>query len=57
MKCAIVVPQWRTEDVFLAAFARSMASYQEPSGPLYVAASLLRAGHPTVLADGVYVSW
>ena len=29
MRCAVLVPEWRTEDVFLAAFARSMGSYQE----------------------------
>jgi anaerobic magnesium-protoporphyrin IX monomethyl ester cyclase len=52
MRCAILVPEWRTEDVFLAAFARSMGSYQEPSGALYIAASLLSAGHSVQYDDG-----
>jgi anaerobic magnesium-protoporphyrin IX monomethyl ester cyclase len=52
MRCAVLVPEWRREDVFLAAFARSMGSYQEPSGVLYVAASLLAAGHSVLYDDG-----
>jgi len=52
MKCAVVVPEWNVEQIFLSAFARSMGSYQEPSGPLYVAAALLDAGHPVAFMDG-----
>ncbi len=52
MRCAVLVPEWRTEDVFLAAFARSMGSYQEPSGVLYIASSLLAAGHSVLYDDG-----
>ncbi len=52
LKCAVVVPEWRVEQIFLSSFARSMGSYQEPSGPLYVAACLKRAGHPVLFLDG-----
>jgi len=52
MRCAVLVPEWTVEQIFLSAFARSMGSYQEPSGPLYVAAALLQAGHEVVFADG-----
>ena len=56
MKCALVVPPWRTEEIFLSAFSRSMRSYQEPSGPLYIGATLLEAGHETVLLDGALLN-
>ena len=52
MRCAVVVPEWRVEQIFLSAFSRSMGSYQEPSGPLYIAASLIAAGHQVILLDG-----
>ena len=52
MRCAVLVPEWNVEQIFLSAFARSMGSYQEPSGPLYVAAALLQAGHEVIFADG-----
>ncbi len=52
MKCAILIPEWHVGEIFLTAFTRSMESYQEPSGPLYVAASLLAAGHEVVFVDG-----
>lgn len=52
MRCSILVPPWSVDEIFLSAFARSMGSYQEPSGPLYVAAALRRAGHPVAFADG-----
>lgn len=52
MNCVMAVPQWRAEEIFLAAFARSMRSYQEPSGPLYIAATLIQNQHSVILLDG-----
>jgi anaerobic magnesium-protoporphyrin IX monomethyl ester cyclase len=56
MRCALVVPQWRADEIFLSAFTRSMRSYQEPSGPLYIGATLLEAGHEVVLLDGALLT-
>ncbi|MBU0484647.1 MAG: B12-binding domain-containing radical SAM protein [Proteobacteria bacterium] len=56
MKCAIVVPAWLPEDIFSQKTAGSQINYWQPLGTLYVAASLLEAGHQVDFLNGAFLS-
>jgi len=56
MKCALVIPSWRPEDIFPARTAASQINYWQPLGVLYVAACLRAAGHEVVFINGAFVS-
>ena len=45
MKCALIIPAWRPEELFSKKTAASQLNYWQPLGTLYVAASLKQAGH------------
>lgn len=56
MKCALIMPPWLPEDIFPTKTARSQVNYWQPLGVLYVAASLLKAGHEVRFFDGSFLS-
>lgn len=56
MKCALVIPSWLPQDVFPAKTAGSQLNYWQPVGTLYVASSLLKAGHEVKFIDGAFLS-
>jgi len=56
MKCALVIPSWRPEDIFPAETAGSQINYWQPLGTLYVAAALECAGHEVHYIDGAFLS-
>lgn len=56
MKCALVIPPWRPEDIFPAKTAGVQLNYWQPVGTLSVAASLARAGHEVRFVDGAFLS-
>jgi radical SAM superfamily enzyme YgiQ (UPF0313 family) len=56
MRCALVIPSWVPEDVFPAKTAGSQLNYWQPVGTLYVAASLVKAGHEVKFLDGAFLS-
>lgn len=56
MKCALVIPSWIPEDIFSSKTAGSQINYWQPLGTLYVAASLLRAGHEVKFLNGAFLS-
>jgi len=56
MKCTLVIPAWKPEDIFPTKTAHSQINYWQPLGPLSVAASLLRAGHDVTFLNGAFLS-
>lgn len=56
MRCALVVPAWVPEEIFSSKTAGSQINYWQPLGTLYVAASLLRAGHEVRFLNGAFMS-
>lgn len=56
MRCALVIPAWRPEDIFPARTAGSQQNYWQPLGTLYVASSLERAGHEVRFLNGAFLS-
>jgi radical SAM superfamily enzyme YgiQ (UPF0313 family) len=56
MKCALVVPAWTPEEIFSARTAGSQINYWQPLGTLYVASSLLKAGHEVRFLNGAFLS-
>jgi radical SAM superfamily enzyme YgiQ (UPF0313 family) len=56
MKCALIIPAWKPEDIFPGKTAASQINYWQPLGILYVASSLLKAGHEVRLFNGSFMS-
>ncbi|MFO7604839.1 MAG: radical SAM protein [Desulfurivibrionaceae bacterium] len=56
MNCAIVLPAWLPEDIFSQKTAGSQINYWQPLGTLYVASSLLEAGHRVEFLNGAFIS-
>ena len=55
MKCALIIPAWRPEQIFPAGTAGSQLNYWQPLGILYVAAALIKAGHEVRFLDGAFL--
>ncbi len=51
MRCALVIPSWVPEEIFSSKTAGSQINYWQPLGTLYIASSLLKAGHEEPLLD------
>ncbi len=56
MKCVLIIPSWRPEDIFPGKTAASQINYWQPLGTLYVAASLKKAGHEVLFLNGAFLS-
>jgi radical SAM superfamily enzyme YgiQ (UPF0313 family) len=56
MKCILVIPAWVPEDIFPAKTAGSQINYWQPLGILYVASSMLKAGHDVRFLNGAFMS-
>ncbi len=56
MKCVLVVPAWKPEDIFNSRTAGSQINYWQPLGTLYVASSLMAAGYDVRFINGAFVS-
>jgi radical SAM superfamily enzyme YgiQ (UPF0313 family) len=56
MKCALIIPSWVPEEIFPSKTAGSQINYWQPIGTLYVAASLLKAGHEVKFLNGAFMS-
>lgn len=54
MRCLLVFPSWHAEDVFSKEFADSQLTLWQPTGLMYVAAALEKAGHEVRLMDGAF---
>jgi radical SAM superfamily enzyme YgiQ (UPF0313 family) len=55
MKCALVIPSWVPEDIFSSKTAGSQINYWQPLGTLYVASSLIKAGHEVRFLNGAFM--
>lgn len=56
MKCALIIPPWAPEDIFPAKTAAAQINYWQPLGTLYVASSLMKAGHVVSFLNGAFLS-
>lgn len=56
MKCALIIPPWIPEDIFPAKTAAAQINYWQPLGTLYVASSLMKAGHEVKFLNGAFLS-
>ncbi len=56
MKCALIIPSWVPEEIFSSKTAGSQINYWQPLGTLYVASSLIKAGHDVKFLNGAFMS-
>lgn len=56
MKAALVIPSWSPEDIFSSRTSSSQINYWQPLGTLYVASSLIEAGHDVRFLNGAFLS-
>ncbi len=56
MKCALIIPSWTPEDIFPTKTAAAQINYWQPLGTLYVASSLIQAGHTVKFLNGAFLS-
>ena len=56
MKCALVIPSWIPEEIFPTRTAAAQINYWQPLGTLYVASSLMQAGHEVTFLNGAFLS-
>ncbi len=56
MKCALIIPAWKPEEIFSKKTAGSQINYWQPLGTLYVAASILEAGHEVKFLNGAFMT-
>jgi radical SAM superfamily enzyme YgiQ (UPF0313 family) len=56
MKCALIIPAWEPEEIFPKKTAASQINYWQPLGTLYVAASILEAGHKVKFLNGAFMN-
>ncbi len=56
MKCALIIPSWVPEEIFSSKTAGSQINYWQPLGTLYIASSLLRAGHDVKFLNGAFMT-
>ncbi len=55
MKCALIIPSWIPEEIFSSKTAGSQINYWQPLGTLYVASSVLKAGHEVKFYNGAFM--
>jgi radical SAM superfamily enzyme YgiQ (UPF0313 family) len=55
MRCVLIIPSWVPEDIFSSKTAGSQINYWQPLGTLYVAASMLKAGHEVRFINGAFM--
>ncbi|OGQ97567.1 MAG: B12-binding domain-containing radical SAM protein [Deltaproteobacteria bacterium RIFOXYD12_FULL_57_12] len=56
MKCALIIPAWVPDEIFSSKTAGSQINYWQPLGTLYVASSLIQAGHEVRFFNGAFMS-
>lgn len=56
MKCALIIPAWVPEEIFSSKVSGSQINYWQPLGTLYVAASIMKAGHEVKFLNGAFMS-
>ncbi len=56
MRCVLVIPSWAPEDIFPSKTAGAQLNYWQPLGTLYVASSLMQAGHEVRFLNGAFLS-
>lgn len=56
MKCTLIIPAWVPEEIFSSKTAGSQINYWQPLGTLYVASSILKAGHDVRFLNGAFMS-
>ncbi len=55
MKCVLIIPSWIPEEIFSSKTAGSQINYWQPLGTLYVASSIMKAGHEVKFLNGAFM--
>ena len=55
MKCTLIIPSWVPEDIFSSKTVGSQINYWQPLGTLYIASSLIKAGHEVKFLNGAFM--
>lgn len=56
MKCVLIIPAWKPEEIFSRKTLGSQVNYWQPVGTLYVAAAIQNAGHTVRFLDGSFLT-
>ena len=56
MKCALIIPAWVPDEIFSSKVAVSQINYWQPLGTLYVASSIMKAGHEVRFFNGAFMT-
>jgi radical SAM superfamily enzyme YgiQ (UPF0313 family) len=56
VRCALIVPAWVPQELFPRETAGSQVNYWQPLGPLYIAATLSKAGHEVRFFNGAFLT-
>ena len=56
LKCALIIPSWVPEEIFTSKTSSSQINYWEPLGTLYIASSMLKAGHDVKFLNGAFMT-
>lgn len=56
MRCVLIIPSWSPQEIFPSRTAWLQLNYWQPLGTLYVASSLLQAGHEVSFLNGAFMS-
>lgn len=56
MRCLLIIPSWIPEEIFPSRTAWLQLNYWQPLGTLYVASSLMRAGHEVSFLNGALIT-
>ncbi|MBI4824646.1 MAG: radical SAM protein [Nitrospirae bacterium] len=56
MRCALIIPSWRPEEIFSSKTVQSQINYWQPLGTLYVASCLIKEGHEVRFLNGAFRS-
>jgi radical SAM superfamily enzyme YgiQ (UPF0313 family) len=55
VRCALIIPSWRPDEIFSSKTAASQINYWQPIGTLYVASCLIKAGHDVRFINGAFM--
>ncbi|MDP2168545.1 MAG: radical SAM protein [Thermodesulfovibrionales bacterium] len=56
LRCLLLIPSWVPEEIFSSKTSQSQINYWQPLGTLYVASSLIQAGHEVNFLNGAFMS-
>jgi radical SAM superfamily enzyme YgiQ (UPF0313 family) len=55
LRCLLIIPAWAPEEIFSSKTYHSQLNYWQPLGTLYVASSMIEAGHEVSFLNGAFL--